>query len=581
MAQRKLHADDTDTKGSDCIELCSTPVAYDTSQQEKALNPQELPESKAATSTIEPGQEDETDPEYPPTLQVVVIMACLMSAIFLMALDRTIIATAIPQITDEFDSINDIGWYGSAFMLTTTCFQLLWGKFYAFYPPKYIFLAVIALFEVGSAICGAAPNSTCFIIGRAIAGMGSAGILTGSFIIEARIIPLAKRPIYGTFFEFVLGLASVLGPLLGGAFTSNVSWRWCFYVNLPIGGAVMLAILVLLKSTPPDKPGLTLRQKLVMLDLLGELCLFPGLISLLLALQYGGIRYPWHNWRVVLLFIIFGLCLVAFVVSQIFNQKSATIKAHVIKNRSIVSAMWLIFCLAAVMQTFLYYLPLWLQAIKGKSAVQSGIDTLPFVGGFTLASIIGAQIIHRVGYYTQFAIASSCLMPVGAGLISTLQVNTSSGMWAGYQVVLGLGVGLGIQMAPLAAYTVLEPGDVPVGMALIFFCQQLSGAIFVSVGQNLFGTRFIQELEGSGILNADQILQTGATNIRNEVSDKDLPEVLFVYNRALRSVWILGIAMACISILGSCTLEWRSVKGYQGPTRKPGMTQVDDNRAQE
>lgn len=152
-------------------------------------------------------------------------------SVFLMALDNTIIATAIPAITDQFHSLPDVGWYGSAYLLTTASFQLLFGKFYTFFSLKWVYLIAIGIFELGSLLCGVAPNSTALIVGRAIAGVGSAGIFSGALIIVAYSVPLAKRPMYTGFIGAMYGIASVAGPLLGGAFTDKVSWRWCFYIN--------------------------------------------------------------------------------------------------------------------------------------------------------------------------------------------------------------------------------------------------------------------------------------------------------------------------------------------------------------
>lgn len=145
--------------------------------------------------------------------------------------DRTIIATAVPHITNQFHSLNDVSWYASAYLLTSAATQLLWGRIYTFYSTKAIFLAAIVIFETGSALCGGAPNSVAFIVGRAIAGMGSAGIFSGLTIIITHIVPLRKRPIYVGLMGSMFGISSVVGPLLGGAFTDNVSWRWCFYIK--------------------------------------------------------------------------------------------------------------------------------------------------------------------------------------------------------------------------------------------------------------------------------------------------------------------------------------------------------------
>ncbi|USW52065.1 Putative major facilitator superfamily, MFS transporter superfamily [Septoria linicola] len=508
--------------------------------------------------------------QYPEGKEVVLVMIAILLAVFLMALDRTIIATAVPQITNEFNSLDDMGWYASAFMLTASCFQLPLGKVYGgSYSPKTVFLVLIGVFEIGSVICGAAPNSVTFIIGRAIAGIGSAGIMSGAIILVVSIVPLAKRPKYQGFFGAVFGLSSVIGPLLGGAFTTNVSWRWCFYINLPIGGVAMLVIFFILKPTPPVQPGLTVRQQLLQLDLLGEAFLLPSIICLLLALQWGGATYAWSDGRIIALCVVFGVALIGFVLVQIFKPETATIPARIIKNRSIVSGMLFVFCLASAMMIFVYYIALYFQASKGTTAVQSGINTIPMVLSLVVGSIFSGQMISRLGYYTPFAMAGSMLMPIGAGLITTWNTTTSSGYWIGYQVVLGLGIGIGMQQGGMAAQTVLARKDVPIGVSLMFFMQQLGGAIFVSVGQNVFNSSLISGLvRVVKDLDPMTIVNTGATDIRRIVPEEELASVLIVYNTALRQVFIVGVILAALSVLGSFSLEWRSVKGKQGPTEK-------------
>ncbi|RFU23779.1 hypothetical protein B7463_g12558, partial [Scytalidium lignicola] len=208
---------------------------------------------------------------YPRPWALASITAALYLTMFLVSLDRTIIATAIPRITNTFKKIDDIGWYGTAFLLTSATFLLTFGRIYTFYSSKWVYLMALVIFELGSAVCGAAPSSTSFIIGRAISGMGTAGLASGAVVIITTNVPLSQRPVYMGFLMAMFGIASVVAPLMGGSLTYHVSWRWCFYINLPIGAVTILIVLFILKPSPPLHPSAakTARGRLSQLDPLG------------------------------------------------------------------------------------------------------------------------------------------------------------------------------------------------------------------------------------------------------------------------------------------------------------------------
>lgn len=351
---------------------------------------------------------------------------------------------------------------------------------------------------------------------------------------------------------------------------------------MPIGGAAIAIIFFILRPTPPAKPNLTWRQKVAQVDPLGELFLLPSIICLLLALQWGGVTYPWSNGRIVALMVVFAITLLAFIFVQIWRPDTATVAPRIFKNRSMVSAQFFTFCLASAMMTMFYYVPFWFQAIRGNTAVRSGINTLPMLLSVITGSIGAGGLVRRFGYYTPLAIASSCIMPIGAGLIYTWKVDTAIGYWIGYQILFGLGIGAGMQQGAMTAQCVLAKEDVPTGVSLMFFWQQLGGSVFVSVGQNVIQTSLVKGLS-KVVPNLDPvaIANTGATNIQNMVQDpEDLAKVLVAYNAALQQAYMAALIVACVSALGSFSLEWKSVKGKANPFAEDKPSASDMNKTE-
>jgi MFS family permease len=431
-----------------------------------------------------------------------------------------------------------------------------------------VFLSAIALFEIGSAVCGAAPNSTSFIVGRAIAGLGSCGIFSGAIVLIANSVPLQRRPMLTGFLGAVFGISSVVAPLMGGAFTDRVSWRWCFYINLPIGAVAVVIIVIILKASPPPNPSSasTIGERFAQLDPLGTLCFLPGVVCLLLALQWGGSKYAWDNGRIIVLFVLFGVLIIAFVAIQIWKQDTATVPPRIIMQRSVAAGAFYAVCVGGAMMMFVYYLPVWFQAIKGVSAVKSGIMNLPIVLSLVVATIIAGTCVTRMGYYTPFLYASTVITSIGAGLLTTFTTTTDHQKWIGYQVLYGFGLGLGMQQPSVAAQTVLAKKDIPTGASLMMLSQSLGGAIFLSVGETVFTNSLITHLQQAvpsqnGSDFAQLVVNAGATNLRNIIDPKFLPLALKAYNAAITKTFTVGLCLCCISLLGAVAVEWKSVKG--------------------
>ncbi|RYO92130.1 hypothetical protein DL766_010300 [Monosporascus sp. MC13-8B] len=483
--------------------------------------------------------------EYPTglTLSLIVLAICL--SILLMALD-----------------LPDVGWYGSAYLLASATLQLFYGKLYTFLSIKRVYLTAIAIFELGSLICGAAQNSLTLIMGRAVAGLGSAGILTGSLLILAHSVPLVKRPFYTGFTGSMYGVASVAGPLLGGVFTDKVNWRWCFFVNLPFGALTIGIVLLFFpdpaRSSAKNEP---LFERLRHFDPLGTIVFMSAIICILLALQWGGTRYQWYDARAVALLTVFGVLIIAFLLLQYFQQEDATVPPRIIKNRTVWASSSYSFCLGASFFVLCYYIPIWFQAVQGTSAVNSGIRNLPMLITVVVFSLLAGAIVTRQGYYAPFMITGTVLMAAGAGLLSLFTANTTTAAWVIYQLLFGAGVGLGMQQPLMAVQTVLDIRDVPTGTAVVVFLQTLGGALFVSVGQTVFANKLVQKLAVNVPgLNPTIVLNAGAANLQHSVSAEYIPGVILSYNDALTKTFLVAAGLAAATGFGSAAVEWRSVK---------------------
>jgi Major Facilitator Superfamily len=442
--------------------------------------------------------------------------------------------------------------------------QLPFGRLYLLYNNKLVFLAAIIIFEAGSALCGAAPNSIAFIMGRALAGVGSSGVFSGVIVVMIPVTPLEKRPMYQGLLGAIFGVSSVIGPLIGGAFTtSTLTWRWCFYINLPIGAVSMLIVVFFLHLSPPQQAGLDFRQKLIRMDPIGNLLFLPSIICLLLALQWGGTTYAWNNVRIIVLFVLFGVLLICWVITQVRGSENATVPPRIFQQRTIISGFCFSACIGGVMLSMNYYLSIWFQAIDGVDALQSGIRSLPFILALVVSSILAGVFVSKVGYYSPCVIVCSILMSIGTGLLTTLRVHSGSSEWIGYQVIAGLGMGFGMQQSGLAAQVVLRAEDVPISASLMFFSQQLGGSIFVYVAE----TVFLHQLESNlqKVIPADttaQLVDIGATELRSVVPPGLLPQVLQAYNESIDRTFYVGMSVACVSIIPALLFEWRSVKGH-------------------
>ncbi|KAJ5427298.1 hypothetical protein N7465_002368 [Penicillium sp. CMV-2018d] len=521
------------------------------------------PENEVATAdvaeaTVTQVQESEETSRYLKLPNVVLISIVLCLATFCVAVDNTIISTAVPQITKSFDSIDDVGWYASIYPLTSCAFQPSYGKIYSIFSRKYVFLAALLIFEIGSVVCATASSSHVFIGGRALAGLGSAGIQAGTTLILAESVPLRQRPIWNSIIGSMFAVGSVAGPLLGGAFSDSTTWRWCFYINLPIGGAVMIFIIFFYTGSRGESSRpIGLRCQIERFDLAGTCIFVVATVCLLLALSWGGTTYTWDNARIIVLLTAAGVLFCSFYGIERWKKDNAIIPLRLLHRRSIGAAILFGICLGGVFFVNVYYIPLWFQLVNGVSAVESAILFIPFmlsvVGGFMFAGFGTAA----TGYYTPFVYAGSILMSIGTGLLTTVQPHlTSRAKWIGFQILCGVGIGFGEEQGIYMVQTTLPEKDVAIGVGIVFFAQTFGGALFVSVAQTVFLENISKALKAmASNLDPQSVLNSASAG-----SAQTSPELQAVYAPAIKDALRVGMILATVSSLGALLYDWKSLK---------------------
>ncbi|CAG8949328.1 hypothetical protein HYFRA_00004954 [Hymenoscyphus fraxineus] len=513
-------------------------------------------------------EEEEVEDQivYPGGLKLALLTFGLCTANLAVALDNSILATAIPKITTVFpNSLKDVGWYGSSYLLTTTALQPSFGRIYTYFNVRNTYLFGLLLFEVGSIICATAQNSVSLIIGRAVAGAGAAALFSGSMIIIGFTVPLSTRPFYIACLSSMFGIASVVGPLLGGVLTDRVSWRWCFWINLPFGGIAVIAIIAFFKPPKRKESNLSIKEKVLEIDLLGAFFLICAIICLLLALQWGGSTYPWKDSKVWGCLLGFGLIISLFIGQQFRRGDRATIPPRIFKQRTVLFSSLFSCFLSMGLYVHVYFLPFYFQAIKGTTAEGSGIRTIPYVATITGAAVVVGLGITLLGPYKPFMIVGAAIYTVGAGLIYLLKVDSPAKDWIGFQLLSGIGAGAGVQIPFVAVQVVLNNRDMPTGNAIAIFSNSLGGAISISIGQNVFSNGLYKHIPTyAPNIPVDVVVAAGATHLREAIQGIDptaLPNVLVAYMKAINETFVIAIAVGSLATIFACFVEGKSVKG--------------------
>ncbi|KAK2026597.1 major facilitator superfamily transporter [Colletotrichum zoysiae] len=519
------------------------------------------PNPESNETSLQTGTGDESASHQYATPQELALLSTVFTiATFMIAIDGSILATAIPKITSDFHRLDDVPWYGSAYLFTEMAFQPTFGRLYTLFDARILYLISIMLFEAGSILCAASPNSAVLITGRVVSGTGAAGLLCGSLAVYGRSVPLRARPFGMALVTSMYGIAGVLGPTLGGLITDTprLTWRFCFWINLPFGAVTFAIAYKILKAKTPVHGRLPLRQKLKKLDLLGASMLLIGLVTLFFALQWGGSKYPWSDPRVYACLIVSGIFITAFVLLQATKKEEAIIPVRILSQRTVAISCVFNMLMSMAHNTHMYYLAFYFQAVLGTNAVTSGVRCLAYGIPCSVAIIVTGASISSKGHYVPFMWLGSAVFVAGCALLQRLDGGSSVGEWLGFQILSGAGIGLAEQVPFIAVQVVLPDDDMPTACALVVFHRLLGGAVGLSVASNLFSQELSLRLAGAPAgVDAGAVRYAGASDLASAVPAADLPLVRGAFGHAVSRAFILPIAVAGISLLLSFGMQRR------------------------
>ncbi|KAJ3069975.1 hypothetical protein HDU98_006968 [Podochytrium sp. JEL0797] len=441
-------------------------------------------------------------------LEFVLVFVGLALAVFLAALDQTIVSVALQAIASEFNALSEINWIATGYFLTSTAFIPVYGQLADIFGRKPIFLLAIFIFELGSLLCGVATGMDFLIAARAIAGVGGSGIVSLAIIIISDLTAVRDRGKYLGIIGACFGVASVAGPLLGGVFVDHVSWRWCFYINLPIGAFTVAVIVFCLKL--PKTTNENLFESFKRIDWLGTFLLVSSVICLLVPIQGGGSMYPWDSPLVISLFVVGAVLLFAFIYVQGWVAKNPVLTFELFKNREAVAVFGTAFFLGCAFFILIFYVPLWFQVVLGSSAMEAGIHTIPLIMGVTICSLSSGAVATTTGIFYPFIPVSAAVTAIGSGLMTTL--DEYSGMWQQilYLIIGGAGVGCSIQNNMIAAQMCVKPELLSVVTATTNFFQTIGAVLGIAVCSSLFNNHLQPNIEAAMVLfNATMVVPEG------------------------------------------------------------------------
>ena len=485
--------------------------------------------------------------------EILVVLPGLLFALILAMLDQTIVSTALPRIVGDLGGVTHLSWVVTAYVLASTVTTPLYGKLGDLYGRKRWLIAAILVFLAGSALSGMAHSMDQLIAFRAVQGLGAGGLMVGVFATIGDLVSPRERGQYMGFMMAAMMVAMVAGPLIGGYITDSLSWRWIFYINMPVGGAALLYLTATLHL-----PHRKIEHKI---DYLGAGVLAVAVTSIVLLTTWGGTQYAWGSAPIIGLGVLAAVALAVFLFAET-RAAEAVLPLHVFRNRNFSLASGMSFLAGMAMLGALTFLPLYQQTVQHLSAVGSGLMLLPMMIGATLTSLAGGQIMTRTGRYKALPIIGSAVMAAALYLLTGLGVSTSRVTSGLFYAVLGIGMGCLMQTTSVIVQNSVGPGDMGVASSARMFFQQIGG----SMGVALFGAIFVRRLTDamSARLPGVHLNTSGGSFDPRMVNRLPLPirhDVFYAIAHAVQGVFFWAAPSAIALFVLSCLIREVPLRG--------------------